>query len=59
MGRESHKGSVAFSEPSDGVYKGSRVTFSWNEILERARKIAHNSIVNMEATKGRKIITST
>ena len=30
----------------------------WNEIQERARKIAHNSTVKIEATKGREMNTS-
>ena len=36
----------------------TKLLMSWNEMRERARKIAHNSALKIEATKGREMNTS-
>ena len=36
----------------------TKLSLSWNEIRERARNMAHNSAVKIEATKGREMNTS-
>ena len=33
----------------------TKLSLSWNEIQERARKIAHNSTIKIEATTGREM----
>ena len=35
-----------------------KLPLSWNEILERARNIAHNSVVNIETTTLREMNAS-
>ena len=50
-GREGQRRNVVFSEPT-------KLLLTWKEMLERARKIAHNSSVKIEATTGREMSIS-
>ena len=66
-GRVGHKENAVFSKPGDGVYKTSKgmqgaLGFRMNDenstVKRNARKIAHNSAVEIEAAKGREMNTS-